>query len=263
MMQDIDLYLSFYQMLCSTLAPEPFRDPLLTPRVIAGDRSDANVNMEPSFACERYLSACFAFSLAWGLGGHASSKTRGRLSTWCRSNIPELHLVDQKADRKASTPRAGKKMQAKQDAGDDDGDIFACMISWHSPHGYLCPWSTQLPQTIQSKEPAAHLVVPTAVTACYSWLAFVRARQQCNSLLIGPTGTSKTLVGMVALRRPQQVQPWTFMDIALTRSTSVEHIRNLFYQLHSKKIGVIGAPAGTLAIAFVDDVALPMQDAVC
>eukprot|EP00929_Paragymnodinium_shiwhaense_P084438 TRINITY_DN45140_c0_g3_i1.p1 TRINITY_DN45140_c0_g3~~TRINITY_DN45140_c0_g3_i1.p1 ORF type:complete len:3041 (-),score=707.73 TRINITY_DN45140_c0_g3_i1:180-8204(-) len=142
-------------------------------------------------------------------------------------------------------------------------DIFDLMIDWFASPSYLSPWEAALPPcpSLQMMAPICHLTVPTASTAPYTWLAFSRARRQGHTLLVGPTACGKTLIGSTTLRQPQQLQAWTFMDIALSRNSSARFVQSVFeHSLQRKKNASLGAPVGSLALAFIDDVSFPAAD---
>lgn len=271
MQQDVQLFASFHQILCAVLAPEPYRDRLVTPAALHGTTTTDTQNamfdagLTAELDTERYLSACFAFAVSWGLGSSASTPARSQLSLWCRNNIPRLFLpTDGGIGKRNST-----LLRRGQAVAHDETDLFDLVVNWYSNMGYFEKWDHMLPGSLaqaqgseQLAQPLSQLLVPSATTACYAWLAVARARRQVHTILTGPTGSGKSIVGTVVIRQPQQVQQWTFVDIALTRSSTAERVQAaMVRRLHQKDVAVLGAPPGTLVFTFVDDVALPARDA--
>eukprot|EP00928_Gymnodinium_smaydae_P023850 TRINITY_DN19515_c0_g4_i1.p1 TRINITY_DN19515_c0_g4~~TRINITY_DN19515_c0_g4_i1.p1 ORF type:complete len:4480 (+),score=830.82 TRINITY_DN19515_c0_g4_i1:968-13441(+) len=268
---DMQLTENFASILCVTLARDPFVDKPLTPLALHGiqkldqgarQRSGVVECLQSDFDYNRYMLACFTFSLVWGFGSAASRRAQLQLGAWCSKHISDLILPERMSRKRAGDPVPRTSAACKTQGS---ADIFDLMVDWNAPPYFLSLWDDALPDAASlfaSNEPLSHLIVPTVAMAQCTWLAFTRSQMQRHTLLIGPTGTGKTVTGTVMLRRAQNHQNWTFIDLALSRTISAERVQGIVEpQLQKKRQMSLGAPDGTLAMLFVEDVSMPIANA--
>ncbi|CAE8633392.1 unnamed protein product, partial [Polarella glacialis] len=224
----------------------------------------------PAFNAVKYVSACFASSLAWAAGGILGLQGRQRLTAWCRAHISDLQLPE------------------TSEGGGGAVELFDLRVDCNSPPSYLVSWQASLPLTPTVSGLYKMFLVPTVTSVSYSWLASLRALRGQHTLLLGPVGCGKTALATEILRNGAQAlaaassssssssasssigSMWTPVELRLAKGTLPGQLQAcLESQLRRRRgsalgpAGLGGPVAGACALMVADDVSAPEAETSC
>ncbi|XP_068785621.1 dynein axonemal heavy chain 2, partial [Struthio camelus] len=179
------------------------------------------------------LELYFLFSLVWAVGGAVDEAGRKRLDAWLRetdASFPGKDTVyDYFVDPKKKT--------------------------WASFEEQLPAAWRYSPDT-----PFYELLVPTADTARYQYLARALLAGPSPVLLVAPPGTGKTALAG-SLLRGLDARRWARLAVSLSARTAAAGLRAALRSRVEERARGVYAPAGGRRLAaFLDDLNLPAPD---
>ncbi|PFH38386.1 putative dynein heavy chain [Besnoitia besnoiti] len=203
----------------------------------------------------------FLFALLWSLGAALDESSRPQFDLFVRrwlSGAPDLlsefHLLSC-ADC-VYRPRAWKHGIPE---GSSVFDFFfdAKTLHWS-------PFALLVPSAVPAERPQGHaLVVPTPETARTKLFLEVYARSGVNALLVGGTGTGKTVSIAAQLRDAAFSQgPGAFTSLALCFSakTAANEVQDAIdARLDRRRAGHFAPSLGRRCVVFLDDLNMPAK----
>ncbi|XP_077969677.1 dynein axonemal heavy chain 1-like isoform X2 [Styela clava] len=199
----------------------------------------------------------FFFSLIWSIGSTTDNDGRQKFSVYVREKMkecevklpfPEEGLVyDYQLDDVGIT----KKQTGDSMDDDEDNTAEGKQIHWKS-------WLKSAPSfEITPATPYADIIIPTIDTICTSALLEMLVCNKKQVLVIGPTGTGKSVVVGDKLLKgmPQEYIPNFMMFSAKTSANQTQDL--IDGKLDKRRKGVFAPPLGKYAIFFIDDLNMP------
>ncbi|KAI9224435.1 dynein heavy chain and region D6 of dynein motor-domain-containing protein [Blastocladiella britannica] len=182
------------------------------------------------------LQAMMMFSLVWSVGGVLNQPSRTKFNVFFRG-------------------LTGKSVSECQFP--TDGSVYDYILT----NGNWKPWVDQISDApIPSSARFADILVPTIDTMRYSWLLKLLAKINKQVLLVGPTGTGKTMYINATLRALPADQ-WTSIFLTFSAQTSAKQTQEfLESKFDKRRKGVYGPVMGRKGIVFVDDLNMPARE---
>ncbi|KAK3261578.1 hypothetical protein CYMTET_29517 [Cymbomonas tetramitiformis] len=239
-MQEINIVMSLMRLYAALLAPE-FNDP----NVIA----EMNDNM-----VSVWLDSLFLFSLVWSLGGDLDDEGRKTFDKMLRRML----VGDIPAELKPYSKGTQQKVTQLFPEGRQVYDF-----TFDKGKGKWVPWVELIPDEPLSPElEYTKIIINTVDTMRYKFLVKTLATRHDHLLLVGPTGTGKS-VYIKGLLMEDMGQPEVFTSLVFTFSaqTSANMTQDIIDgKLDKRRKGVYGPPIGKRSILFVDDLNMPQVE---
>jgi dynein heavy chain, axonemal len=181
------------------------------------------------------LQCIFIFSVVWSVGANLDAESRVKFSEWFRTNIhfrkfpPNDTVYDYLLNPKESGfhPFSAVATPFEYDDEANFGDI----------------------------------VVPTVDTTRYQYLLERLCSVQRRTLLVGPSGTGKSVIVHNCIRAMSKKDQTVSCVINFSaQSSSARTEQMLELNLEKKRKGLYGPPNGKILVCFVDDVNMPRRD---
>jgi dynein heavy chain, axonemal len=120
-------------------------------------------------------------------------------------------------------------------------------------------WASALPAAaIPPRALAADMAVPTKDSVRYTFLLDLAVQHQHPFLMVGPSGTGKSVCINAHLSSGLPSTAWTPTFIAFSARTTANTVQEqVDCRLDKRRRGVYGPPAGKRAVVFVDDLGMP------
>nr|XP_031838488.1 dynein heavy chain 7, axonemal-like [Nomia melanderi] len=207
------------------------------------------------------VEGCFFFSCIWAMGGTLSVDSREWFSDLFRAlmgrEFPEEvrerfdiseHIKDPPKPYVVIIPLTGLVFDYKY-VKEDRG-------KWR-------PWLEDLQDLppIPKDMPVNQVIVPTIETVRYVHLFKLLICHHKPLLVVGPTGTGKSVYIMDFLLKkndPETYKPLFVIFSAQTTANQAQEI--IMSKLDRRKKGLYGAPPGKHWVAFVDDLSMPQKE---
>ncbi|CBZ28360.1 dynein heavy chain, point mutation [Leishmania mexicana MHOM/GT/2001/U1103] len=190
----------------------------------------------------------FLFSLVWSVGGCLEHKDREIFSAALHkllAALPERH-----GSRHSFTLALPEATTSFYEVRFEDGAEVR-----------LVSWIDLMPElTIQAESEYQDIIVPTTETVKYSFLMELMVRHMHPALLVGDTGTGKTIL-MKALLRGLPKDGYSVNLIQFSAQTSAGHLQRLIdSNCEKRRKGFYGPPINKKMIIFIDDTNLPQLE---
>ncbi|CCW70441.1 unnamed protein product [Phytomonas sp. Hart1] len=195
---------------------------------------------EPRLVLMR-IEGWFLFSLVWSVGGCLLNEDRQRFSDM-------LHrLIEEKLSQYKFTITLFEKNTLFYDMKFEDGDEVK-----------FVDWMTVVPELVISKETEYQdIIVPTSETSKYTFLMQRMISSIHPALLVGDTGTGKTIM-MKSLLKSIPGEMYSLNMIQLSAQTSSSYLQRLIDDsCEKRRKGYYGPPINKKMLVFIDDVNLP------
>ncbi|KAG5504517.1 hypothetical protein JKF63_04969 [Porcisia hertigi] len=190
----------------------------------------------------------FLFSLVWSVGGCLAHRDREVFSAALH------HLL-------ASLPeRDGSRHNFTLPLPDATTSFFEVRFEDGAEVG-LTSWADKVPElTIPAESEYQDIIVPTMETAKYSFLMQLMLCHMHPALLVGDTGTGKTIM-MKALLRGLPRDAYAVNSIQFSAQTSASHLQRLIdSNCEKRRKGYYGPPINKKMVIFIDDANLPQLE---
>ncbi|CAK8675251.1 unnamed protein product [Clavelina lepadiformis] len=208
-----------------------------------------------------WIEGIFLFSYIWSVGATTDSDGRAKFDKLMREIMDgplseetknAYHIIDPvlppSKSFSAPIPRTA--------------DVF----SWKFVREGLGRWekwtesiknAPQLPKDITFNE----ILIPTLDTARYSFLINLLVTHQVPLLLVGPTGTGKSVYINHYLSNQLDMESYKPMNINFSAQTTAKQTQDIIMsKLDKRRKGVYGPPLGKKTIVFVDDINMPQRE---
>ncbi|XP_022247843.1 dynein heavy chain 7, axonemal-like [Limulus polyphemus] len=208
-----------------------------------------------------WLECFFLFSAVWSLGGTLNETGRKSFNMIFRElmegtlskEIQEMVVESNKKipfDLKQPIPSKNTVFSYKFDrkAGEN---------------GKWTRWQDQLEEVppIPREAQVHQIIVPTIDTVCYTTLLSLLVSHEKPTLLIGPTGTGKSVYITDYLLNKMDGQVYKPLFINFSAQTSANQTQDIIMsKLDKRRKGVFGPPLGKKMVVFVDDLNMPQRE---
>ncbi|PNH05107.1 Dynein heavy chain 7, axonemal [Tetrabaena socialis] len=234
--QDINLITSFTRLMQAVLLP--YLEPLLQPLVRPGAAPASPPATRDPGALLVGVECLFLFSLVWSLGATVDSAGRVSFSEHLHSFLRGEYgpygnyVAGDACPVHKPMPSSGSVYDWVYDKATD---------SWQE-------WTqTRKAQPIKPDVDYSTIIVTTADVVRYSHILQLQVSNHVPLLLVGPTGTGKSVYVKSFLAEKLDRSKWTHMDI-------------IDGKLDKRRKGVFGPPVGKRCAVFVDDLNMPQLD---
>jgi len=180
------------------------------------------------------INLWFLFCFTWSFGGNLREASRLKFDAWARE----------------------KGLVAELDPVFPEGKtVFDCCVS--KDVKCFLPWTDIMSTFAYDKdEPFFNVLVPTGETTCYEFLLKTLVLAGNHTMLIGETGTGKSVTVQAFLKKlPENASS---IQAAFSAQTSAANMQDLLEsKLDKLRKNLLGAPPGRQNVLFVDDINMP------
>jgi dynein heavy chain len=197
-----------------------------------------------------HIEGWFLFSVAWGLGGCLYNKDR---ITFNNTLIDLINAGAPDKSHKLSIPLLEKGKRT----------IFDSKFVMNNGEGAFVDWLDTMPEfTIHETAQYHEIIVPTADTERYSFLLKNFIVHSLPCLLVGDTGTGKTVMIKSMLNEKIDRERFVVNMIQFSAQTSAGQTQELIEAKADvrRRKGVYGPPVNKKLIIFVDDLNMPQME---
>ncbi|XP_033175116.1 dynein heavy chain 7, axonemal [Bombus impatiens] len=207
------------------------------------------------------VEGCFFFSCIWALGGTLMVDSRECFSDLFRALTEREFPADvrERFNVSEETTDPSKPYVVNLPM---TGLVFDYKYIKEG-RGKWRPWMDDLKDVpvIPKDIPMNQIIVPTIETVRYFHLFKLLICHQKPILLVGPTGTGKSVYIMEFLLKkndPEIFKPLFVIFSAQTTANQTQEI--IMNKLDRRKKGLYGAPPGKYWVVFVDDISMPQKE---
>ncbi|XP_019392438.1 PREDICTED: dynein heavy chain 12, axonemal [Crocodylus porosus] len=197
-----------------------------------------------------WIMACFAFSLIWSIGGSCDSDSRVIFDAFLRE------IVAGKSESSPVPPVVGKW----DCPFDDKGLVYDYMYELKG-RGRWVHWNESIKSIKYGDKKSVKIqdiIVPTIDTVRYTYLMDLCITYGKPLLLVGPTGTGKSVYVKDKLMNNLEKECYFPFFINFSARTSANQTQNIIMaRLDKRRKGVFGPPMGKKCVIFVDDMNMP------
>uniref|UniRef100_H2Y7L7 Dynein axonemal heavy chain 7 n=1 Tax=Ciona savignyi TaxID=51511 RepID=H2Y7L7_CIOSA len=203
----------------------------------------------------------FLFSYIWSVGATTDADSRVKFDKLLREIMDgplseetknEFHIIDPvlppSKSFSAPIPRTA--------------DVF----SWKFVREGMGRWE-KWTESIKDAAPLAkdemfnEITIPTQDTVRYTYLINLLVTHQVPVLLVGPTGTGKSVYINNFLANQLDKDSYKPMNINFSAQTTAKQTQNIIMsKLDKRRKGVFGPPLGKKTVVFVDDINMPQRE---
>ncbi|KAJ3098250.1 Dynein heavy chain 3, axonemal [Phlyctochytrium planicorne] len=199
-----------------------------------------------------WLTALFLFSSAWALGGTLETESRKKFDNYFRK------LVDghENSSPIPSSIKIDKPIPSV-------GLIFDYVFEKDRKFGGTWKlWVDTIEKfEIPPKTKFNAITVPTIDTARYSYILDLFIKHNKQVLVVGPTGTGKSVYINNKLLKGLPTEKYTPVFINFSAQTSANQTQDIILaKLDKRRRGVFGPAHGLKAVIFVDDLNMPARE---
>jgi dynein heavy chain len=185
------------------------------------------------------IESCFLWALVWSIGGSVDTAGRVQFAKFLRDVSQEVNNY-----------KLSVKLPIKGSLYDYYFDPEVVRFGG---------WDEMLDAmfTIPEETKFSSILVPTTDSVKYTYLLNLFVQQGKPVLLVGPTGTGKTMYTADRLRKLAP-DSWKTITLSFSAQTSAQQTQMLIDdKLDRRKRGVFGPSGGRRCVLFVDDVNMP------
>lgn len=209
----------------------------------------------------QHIECAFLFALVWSVGATVSGDGRKRFSAFLRALIADIDVIDAKENASIKTLLAVKNWAKPPKTArlqvlnplPDEGDCH----DWYYDNEATkwVSWLDWLPSLdIASTVEFSQILVPTVYTAQMSYFCCNMLRIGCSPLIVGPTGTGKSVCVTKAIAEELPQEKFKTIALSFSAKTSANMTQEIIGgQLTKRRKGVYGPPVGMQAIVYIDD----------
>nr|XP_012148645.1 PREDICTED: dynein heavy chain 7, axonemal [Megachile rotundata] len=207
------------------------------------------------------IEGCFFFSCIWSLGGTLTADSRHSFSDLFRA-LTEREFPED----------ARERFEISEETTDPTKpyvvslpitDLVFDYKYVKEGRGKWRPWKEDLLDLppIPKDVPVNQIIVPTIETVRYVHLFKLLICHQKPVLLVGPTGTGKSVYMMDFLLKKNDPDTYKPLFVIFSAQTSANQTQDIIMnKLDRRRKGLYGAPPGKYWVIFVDDLAMPQKE---
>eukprot|EP00798_Chlamydomonas_sp_ICE-L_P021154 gene21154-28043_t len=198
----------------------------------------------------------FLFSLVWSLGGVIDEAGRVKFSN-CLTGFMKGQYGDYEEyvgeEFKGSKPSLKKPIP-------QDGSVYDWV--YHGPTNSWKLWmDTVASQNISSDAEYSQIIVTTVDVVRYTFMISTLVAHHMPLLLVGPTGTGKSVYIQNHLNKGLDRKAWLSVVFNFSAQTSAKMTQGVIDgKLDKRRKGVYSLPVGRKAVIFVDDLNMRKLD---
>ncbi|XP_076022383.1 dynein axonemal heavy chain 12 [Genypterus blacodes] len=196
-----------------------------------------------------WIMAAFAFALVWSVGGSCDSASRERFNEF-------LRLTLSGKDEKHPIPATVGRWECPMD---EKGLVYDYFYEFNG-NGRWVHWNDTIRNfNLGNKDTKVQeIIVPTIDTVRYTYLLDLCITSGVPLLLVGPTGTGKSVYVKEKLMNNLDKDRFLPFFLNFSARTSANQTQNIVMsRLDKRRKGVFGPPMGKKCVIFVDDVNMP------
>ncbi|KAJ1537226.1 Dynein heavy chain 7, axonemal [Nowakowskiella sp. JEL0078] len=210
-------------------------------------QSDGDKEFNP-----KIFQGIFVFSLIWSIGASINEASRLKFNTYVRQLLSGV-------ETSAPVPQGFIYDAPIPDAGTLIYDYVFDKIEG----GKWILWTDTLNNnySIPAKAKYSDIMIPTIDTARYSYLFKLLIRHGKHCLVVGPTGTGKSMYINETLMNGLKKDLYNPMFITFSAQTTANQTQDILEsKLDKRRKGVFGPPLGKKCIVMVDDLNMPARE---
>ncbi|XP_043080221.1 dynein axonemal heavy chain 12 [Puntigrus tetrazona] len=199
-----------------------------------------------------WIMAAFAFALVWSVGGCCDTDSRSRFDQFLRE------IISGKAEN-YPIPAAVSKWECPYE---EKGLVYDYSYEFKGK-GRWVHWNESIRNTPlgDKNTKVQDIIVPTIDTVRYTYLMDLCIQYGMPLLLVGPTGTGKSVYVKEKLMNNLDKELFLPFFINFSARTSANQTQNIIMsRLDKRRKGVYGPPMGKKCIIFVDDMNMPAKE---
>ncbi|XP_026849759.1 dynein heavy chain 12, axonemal [Drosophila persimilis] len=194
-----------------------------------------------------YFQAAILFALAWGVGGILDTASRDKFDAFLRK------IYD---GEEANPPEFLGKMEVTPPV---EG-LLVEYVYVFKQRGTWRYWP-ELAKRMDVEETKTGVIVPTVDTGRYVHLLKMHVKHKKRMLLVGPTGTGKSVYVQNYLMNKLNQEEYESGFITFTVMITANQCQELLIsKLQKWKRGIYGPPKGMQSVLFVDDMNMPVKE---
>ncbi|XP_017080044.1 dynein heavy chain 12, axonemal [Drosophila eugracilis] len=195
---------------------------------------------------QTYFQAAMLFALVWGVGGVLDTASREKFDAFLKN------LWD-------SDPPPPEPLGKMEITPPTEG-LLVDYVFMYKQRGNWRYWP-DLAKRMDVEETKTGVIVPTVDTARYIHLLKMHVEHKKRMLLVGPTGTGKTVYIQNYLMNKLDKEVFETGFITFTVMISANQCQELLIsKLQKWKRGIYGPPKGMQSVLFVDDMNMPVKE---
>ncbi|NXL48091.1 DYH7 protein, partial [Podilymbus podiceps] len=195
------------------------------------------------------LQGCFAFAAIWSIGGTCDGDSRIIFDNFLRETLAGKSAIN-------PVPRSVGKWECPLE---EKGLVYDYVYELKGK-GYWVHWNGLIKNINYSDKNVKiqDIIVPTVDTVRYTYLIDLFITHGKPLLLVGPTGTGKSVYVKDKLMNNLEEERYFPLFINFSARTSANQTQNIIMaRLDKRRKGVFGPPMGKKCIIFVDDMNMP------
>ncbi|KFP76630.1 Dynein heavy chain 7, axonemal, partial [Apaloderma vittatum] len=195
------------------------------------------------------LQGCFAFATIWSIGGTCDGNSRIIFDSFLRETLAGKNEVN-------PVPTSVRKWECPFE---ERGLVYDYVYELKGK-GCWTHWNVFIKNINYSDKnmKIQDIIVPTLDTVRYTYLIELFISHGKPLLLVGPTGTGKSVYVKDKLMNNLEKERYFPFFLNFSARTSANQTQNIIMaRLDKRRKGVFGPPVGKKCIIFVDDVNMP------
>lgn len=207
------------------------------------------------------MEGVFFFSCIWGMGATLDPASREKFSTVFQGLLKKEFPNDLKMLYSFS-PNLVEDPKKPYIFVMPTGSVFDFRYIKEGK-GKWKPWADDLASAppIPRDIPVNQIIVPTIETIRTMALLGFLVRHQKHTMLVGPTGTGKSVYVIDFLLKKVETDIYKPLFINFSAQTSANQTQDIIMnKLDKRRKGVYGPPVGKKCVVFVDDVNMPLKE---
>uniref|UniRef100_U3K1D6 Dynein axonemal heavy chain 12 n=1 Tax=Ficedula albicollis TaxID=59894 RepID=U3K1D6_FICAL len=196
-----------------------------------------------------WIMGCFAFATIWSIGGTCDGDSRTIFDNFLRETLSGT----------SETNPVPENLGKWECPLEEKGLVYDYVYELKGKVGWI-HWNEFIEQISYSDKNVKiqDIIVPTMDTVRYTYLLDLFITHGKPLLLVGPTGTGKSVYVKDKLMNNLEKERYFPFFINFSARTSANQTQNIIMaRLDKRRKGVFGPPMGKKCIVFVDDMNMP------
>ncbi|EZA62718.1 Dynein heavy chain 7, axonemal [Ooceraea biroi] len=222
---------------------------------------DKYVNALSDLDIRAQVEGSFFFSCIWAMGGTLTINHREWFSMLFRALV-DREFPEEVRTRFSISPEIGDPKEPYVISLPTTGSVFDYKFIKEG-RGKWQPWIEDLRDVppIPRDMPVNQIIVSTVETVRYFHLFRYLVRHHKPVLLVGPTGTGKSVYIMDFLLKKNEPEVFMPLFVIFSAQTTANQTQDIIMsKLDRRRKGLYGAPPGKHWVIFVDDLSMPQKE---